>query len=361
MKSALNSSSNAWAKAIPAVGPGVTVASQTLRLPEGGGVVPAPFSHAAKEEGRFVYSVRVETVDGERDEADNIGSSAVIKVLSREKVRVLLVAGSPTWEFRLVQKLLARDKTMVVSCWLQTLDEERAQEGTRPISRLPVTRDELFWYDVVVLLFDPNPQEFDQPWIELLKQFVGEHAGGLLFMAGPKIGWLLTGPRTSEFQKLMPVSFGDVCALEVASLLTSNQRAWNAKLVQASADHPVLRFYGDRQQTVQRWDSLPGLFWSFPCKEPKPTAQVLLEHSDPTLRSVEGSRPLLVAGRYGAGNTLYVGFNGTCAGGGLANKPSFLTNFGCKPSVIWSKVARLRGVVAASCRPRAIVMKLATR
>jgi nucleotide-binding universal stress UspA family protein len=201
-----------------AVGPGVTVASQTLRLPEGGGVVPAPFSHAAKEEGRFVYSVRVESVDGERDEADNIGSSAVIKALSREKVRVLLVAGSPTWEFRLVQKLLARDKTMVVSCWLQTLDEERAQEGTRPISRLPVTRDELFWYDVV-LLFDPNPQEFDQPWIELLKQFLGEHAGGLLFMAGPKhSGRLLTGPRTSEFQKLMPVSFGDVGALEVASL-----------------------------------------------------------------------------------------------------------------------------------------------
>ena len=38
---------------------------------------------------------------------------------------------------------------------------------------------------------------------------------------------------------------------------------------------------------------------------------MLLEHSDPTLRSVEGSRPLLVAGRYGSGHTLYLGFNGT--------------------------------------------------
>ena len=100
-------------------------------------------------------------------------------MLSRERVRVLLVAGAPTWEYRLVQKLLARDKTIIVSCWLQTLDEERAQEGTRPITRLPVTKDELFYYDVV-LLFDPNPQEFDQAWIELLKQFVGEHSGGLL-------------------------------------------------------------------------------------------------------------------------------------------------------------------------------------
>ena len=38
---------------------------------------------------------------------------------------------------------------------------------------------------------------------------------------------------------------------------------------------------------------------------------MLVEHSDPTLRSVEGSRPLLVAGRYGSGHTLYLGFNGT--------------------------------------------------
>jgi hypothetical protein len=38
---------------------------------------------------------------------------------------------------------------------------------------------------------------------------------------------------------------------------------------------------------------------------------VLVEHSDPTLRSVEGSRPLMVAGRYGSGHTLYLGFNGT--------------------------------------------------
>ena len=80
---------------------------------------------------------------------------------------------------------LSRDKTIVVSCWLQTLDEERAQEGTRQITRLPITKEELFYYDVI-LMFDPNPQEFDQAWIELLKQFVGEHSGGLLFMAGPK-------------------------------------------------------------------------------------------------------------------------------------------------------------------------------
>ena len=181
----------------------------------------------------------------------------------------------------------------------------------RQITRLPITKEELFYYDVV-MLFDPNPQEFDAPWVELLKSFVGEHSGGLLFMTGPKhSGRMLTSPRTAEMQKLMPVSFGDVGALEVAALLSTNQRAWPLKVVAANADHPVMRFYPDRAETLQRWETLPGIFWSFPSQEPKPTATVLLEHSDPTLRSVEGSRPLLVAGRYGSGHTLYLGFNGT--------------------------------------------------
>lgn len=271
----------------------------------------ADFSHTPKESGRFVYTVRVEPVEDELTETDNQMTSAVVKVLSRERVRVLLVAGAPSWEYRLVQKLLARDKTMVVSCWLQTLDEERAQEGTRQITRLPVTREELFYYDVV-LLFDPNPQEFDQAWIELLKQFVGEHSGGLLFMAGPKhSGRLLTNARTAELGKLLPISFGDVGALEVAALLSTNQRAWPMKVVPANIDHPVMRFYPEREETLRRWETLPGIFWSFPSSDAKPTAQVLVEHSDPTLRSVEGSRPLMVAGRYGSGHTLYLGFNGT--------------------------------------------------
>jgi hypothetical protein len=294
-----------------AVGSGVVVQTVPVTLEKLGDRARASFSHTPKESGRFVYTVRVEPVEGELSDEDNQAASSVVKVLSRERVRVLLVAGAPSWEYRLVQKLLARDKTIVVSCWLQTLDEERAQEGTRQITRLPVTREELFYYDVV-LLFDPNPQEFDQAWIELLKQFVGEHSGGLLFMAGPKYsGRLLTNARTAEMGKLLPISFGDVGALEVAALLSTNQRAWPLKVVPANIDHPVMQFYPEREETLRRWETLPGIFWSFPSSDAKPTAQVLVEHSDPTLRSVEGSRPLMVAGRYGSGHTLYLGFNGT--------------------------------------------------
>jgi hypothetical protein len=294
-----------------AVGSGVVVQTVPVTIEKVGDRGRASFSHAPKETGRFVYSVRVEPLSDEKNVDDNQAASSIVQVLSRERVRVLLVAGAPSWEYRLVQKLLARDRTIVVSCWLQTLDEERAQEGTRQITQLPITKKDLFYYDVI-LLFDPNPQEFDQAWIELLKEFVGDHSGGLLFMAGPKYsGRLLTNARTAELGKLLPISFGDVGALEVAALLSTNQRAWPMKVVPANIDHPVMQFYPEREETLRRWETLPGIFWSFPSSDAKPTAQVLVEHSDPTLRSVEGSRPLMVAGRYGSGHTLYLGFNGT--------------------------------------------------
>jgi uncharacterized membrane protein len=290
---------------------GTVVARQSIAIPASGGRINCQFSHTVKEEGRYVYSVRVEPIDDEISEQDNQLDSQIAKVLSREKVRVLLVAGAPTWEFRMVEKLLQREKSMTVSCWLQTLDEGRAQEGSRPITHLPITKEELFWYDVV-LLFDPNPKEFDQEWMELLKQFVGEHAGGLLYMAGPKFSdAMLTNSRTSNFRDVLPVRFGDVGAMAVSSLLSTNSQSWPLKVAPTGMDHPVMTFYSDRQETLQRWETLPGIFWSFPSLEAKPTAQVLVEHSDPTLRSVEGSRPLMVSGRYGAGQVLYLGFNGT--------------------------------------------------
>jgi hypothetical protein len=97
--------------------------------------------------------------------------------------------------------------------------------------------------------------------------------------------------------------------------------------VPASADHPVMSFYQDRQTSLSRWENLPGIYWSFPALEVKPTAQVLVEHSDPALRRIEGSRPLLVTGRYGSANTMYAGFNGTWLWRRVGHNAEFFDRF----------------------------------
>jgi hypothetical protein len=304
----------------------VVVQSQSLTPPaEGRGQQTVRFSHTAPQAGEYVYEVRLSAPISDEEPQDNTAASNIVKVLSRERLRVLLIAGSPTWDYRLVQRLLSRDKTLTVSCWLQTLDESRPQEGTRPITHLPATKEELLYYDVVLLL-DPDPREFDTAWIDLLRQFIGEHAGGMLYMAGPKhTGRFLTEPRTAGIKDLVPVTFGDLDAAQAAALLATSSRAWPLIVAPRASDHPILRFFEDQDSSIRQWESLPGVYWSFPVESARPAAEVLLEHSDVSLRGRQGNRPLLVAGRYGGGHTLYMGFNDTwrwrrVAGGELFDK-----------------------------------------
>jgi len=309
------------------LGPEKIVASERLPLPEGGGRIRHSFSHTVKDPGNYVFSIRVPLLDNEQAEDDNQLASQVVRALDREKIRVLLIAGAPSWDYRMVQRLLLRDNTVTLSCWLQTLDLERPQEGNEPIAKLPSSIEEFNKFDVI-MLFDPNPNEFDEEWVNLLKRFASEHSGGVLYMSGPKFsGSFLTNARTGGVKDILPVRFGDVGATQVASLLQSNQEEWRMRIVPSYADHPVMTFYPDRQDNLSRWESLPGIFWSFPAQEPKPTAQVLLEHGDPTLRQIEGSRPLLVAGRYGSANTLYIGFNGTWRWRSVGRQAEFFDRF----------------------------------
>lgn len=269
------------------------------------------FAHTFDTPGVRSITVRARPLDDERNLIDNAPASPLrVKVLD-DKARVLIIAGTPNWEYRALTRLFLREPTIDLSCWLQSIDSERTQQGDTPIRELPTTQENLFEYDVVLML-DPDPREFDEAWIGLLKKFVREHSGGFLYMPGPMFsGQFLGGPRTSGIQELLPVGLGDVGDMEVMALLATNNREWPLQVVPANVDQPVMRFFADTQQSIEQWRMLPGVYWSFPAEGAKPGSRVLIEHSDPTLRKNESSRPLLVTGQFGSGRTVYLGFEGT--------------------------------------------------
>jgi hypothetical protein len=267
------------------------------------------FEHKPETDGNYVFAVRVEPMRGEVLESDNEKSTPV-KVLS-DKARVLLIAGAPSWEYRLVSTLLKRDRTTDVSCWLQSMDADMSQEGNTVIERLPDRREELFKYDVIVFL-DPDPSEFNEAWIEALKSFLTDHAGGVFWMAGPKFtARFVDSPRTSGIRGILPVTVGELTVLDVESLVMTHTTQWPMRVTPTGSDHVMMRLNPDPQINRAAWEAMPGVYWTFPARRAKPGSQVLLEHTDPRLRSSREPRPLLVAGRYGPGRTVFLGFNGT--------------------------------------------------
>ena len=288
-----------------------TVKTKAVEVPPNGGRIRVDFDHILSQPGKYIYTVQVSPLDNETETEDNARVSSVMEVID-EKVRVLLVSGLPSWDYQQVQRLLARDSSIALSCWLQSMDETRPQEGNPSITRLPRTAQELAEYNVVILM-DPNAEEFDAQWMENLKEFCKTKAGGVLFMAGPQFtSEFVTMNRLKSIHDLLPVRFGDIEFIDTVEVLTSAKgggKAGKMLVVNHNMDHPVMSFRADPAETLKIWNLMPGIFWNFPTLKPKATARVLLERGDQV--NSEGNQPLMVAGRYGAGSVLYMGFQGT--------------------------------------------------
>ena len=288
-----------------------TVKTKSVEVPPTGGRIRVDFDHILSRPGKYVYTVQVAPLEDETETEDNSEVSAVMEVID-EKVRVLLVSGLPSWDYQQVQRLLARDSSISLSCWLQSMDETRPQEGNPAITRLPRTPQELAEYNVVIMM-DPNAEEFDAQWMDNLKEFCKTKAGGVLFMAGPQFtSEFVTMNRLKSIHDLLPVRFGDIEFIDTIEVLTTAKgggKPGKMLVVNHNMDHPVMSFRADPAETLKIWNLMPGIYWNFPTLKPKATARVLLERGDQV--NSEGNQPLMVAGRYGAGSVLYMGFQGT--------------------------------------------------
>ena len=142
-------------------------------------------------------------------------------------------------------------------------DESRPQEGNLPISRLPRTIEELGQYNVI-LMMDPNPEEFDAQWIEALQLFCKNKAGGVLFMAGPQYtSEFVTLNRLKGIRDILPVRVGDMQFIDSADalMLTASSNKASMSLVRHNLDHPVLSFHSDPGENERRWAAMPGVYW----------------------------------------------------------------------------------------------------
>ncbi len=281
-----------------------------VAVPENGGRIRVDFGHTHPNPGRFVYTIRTPALEGETEINDNLKMSSELQVVD-EQVKVLLISGEPSWDYQQVQRLLQRDQTISLSCWLQSMDQTRPQEGNAPISRLPRSYEEMREYNVI-MMFDPNPTEFDHEWLDHLEEYTRK-AGGLLYVAGPQhSAEFLTMNRLKLMRKLLPVRFGDSDFIISTRALADANTPGAVKMmpVAHNMDHPVMSFRSDPGETMKVWAMMPGVFWSFPTVDPRPTARTLIEVPDPNREDTK-NQPLMVTGRFGSGSVMYVGFQGT--------------------------------------------------
>jgi hypothetical protein len=290
---------------------GREVAFQEIVVAEDGKPHAVSLKFKPENIGVLNYRVKVPVQPGETIEQDNT-ASAVVRVVD-QKAQVLVISGTPGKEFRYVKNFLIRDKTIAAHSWLQTADPEVTQDasdGLKPLTRLPYSEEDLFKYDVIVLI-DPNPMFFNPEWGKLLKRFVGEHGGGLIYIAGLIHTEDVLGNEKLGIAELLPVEIGRLQLTFQMRLDRANEIPWRLDLTPQGLDSPILKLENDPDENRKLWDDMPGIFWSQPIRATKPGGIALMTHSDPRLRMKEGPMPVMATQFYGVGRTLFIGFDST--------------------------------------------------
>ncbi len=264
-----------------------------------------------KKEGQFTLRVSLTPPEGEDFDEERHRVLRQVEVLG-ESLRVLLVAGGPSHEYRTLRTQLMRDRTMDLACWLLSADIDFPQDGNTPIKALPKSAEKVDEFDVVILmdvLHRPDTILVPREFIEELAKGVLERGMGLWWVMGEKSSARAAEPGAplKALVDLMPIvpDFSDPHRELGFSRYFKSQQAY--RLSKSGRGHRICRILEDETLNATLWEKLPGFHWSFPVARAKPAAQILIEHPDENLRMASGPRPLLAMQYVGAGRVLWSG------------------------------------------------------
>lgn len=276
---------------------GKTVASKPVRFDTQDDLKTVAFTFTPDQTGRFVYTVTVPTFP---DEAvtDNNSRSFVLKVI-RDRVRVLLVVGRPSWDERFLRGLLRQDANVdLVSFYiLRTLsDDPGVVSQERELSLIPFPMEEIFdtkldTFDVVIFqnFGYSDPQLSIAEYERNLEQYVKK--GGALAMIG---GDAVLGEGRANMPTLMQ-------ALPVEGAGPANLEPFKPRLTPEGLRHPVTAIGGGASSTEAAWAELPPIPGANLTRA-KPGATVLMDHP---FAMVDGKNaPLVSVWDYGRGRAM---------------------------------------------------------
>ncbi|MCY1001479.1 glutamine amidotransferase [Myxococcus sp. MISCRS1] len=275
---------------------GKTVATKTVRLETNDDVKPVSFTFTPDQTGRFVYTVSVPTFPDEAV-ADNNSRSFTLKVI-RDRVRVLLVVGRPSWDERYLRGLLKQDANVdLISFYiLRTLSDDPGTSNDRELSLIPFPMEEIFdtkldTFDVVIFqnFGHSDPSLSIAEYERNLERYI--HNGGAFVMIG---GDSVLGEGRATMPTLMD-------ALPVAAAGPANLDAFTARLTPEGLRHPVTAIGTGASSTEAAWGELPPIP-GINLTRARQGATVLLEH--PHLTSDGKNAPLVAVWDYGRGRAL---------------------------------------------------------
>lgn len=288
------------------VGDSAVLDERKVKLGKPGVPQTVRLSHRADKAGEYEYVVEVVSREGEANIDNNVLSRKI--AIREETIRVLLVQAGPSFEFRFLKQMLLRElnanqpadaKANGFRTVLQEADLDYVPTDKTAERVFPVSRDELFTYDVLIF-GDVNPALLSPSIMQNIYDFVTVRGGGVIFIAGPRYTPLAF--RDTPLAPLLPMNLDTVSVPDQDRIVTEEFRPRLTPLGRAS---PMMQLADDPAANEKLWQSgLAPIRWFASVPDLRPGVRVLAEH--PTART-DDNRPLpIIALQFvGAGKVVF--------------------------------------------------------
>jgi uncharacterized membrane protein len=169
------------------------------------------------------------------------------------------------------------------------------------LEKFPTKEKDLFKYHLVVL-GDIDSVNFSQDQMRMIKKYVGEEGGAVIFIPGRRFGpaeW-----NDTPLKEVLPVVIETQNAKPVTreqEIFKAVKRPVFAKRTEIGERHPLLYISENREETRLAWEKHLAIYAKMNVERAKPGVQVLLETREPN------PMPVIVYSRYGSGTVVFMG------------------------------------------------------
>jgi uncharacterized membrane protein len=280
-------------------GPPAVLASGVVHIQDGKGTIDLTVT--LERAGTHIVEVGIAPPSGDVIPAND--RRLVTFNVSRERVRVLHVAGHPTNDVRALRQWLKSDASVdVVAFFILRTPTSDVRAGYNDLALIPFPVDELFQdhlpsFDAIVLQdFDAQPYGLEK-YLENIRHYV--RSGGGLVMVGGQNSFVAGGYAGTPLAEVLPVA------------LDGSPRATSADtspfVPQWTPEGRTAPLLGPLRDVVG--DALPEMPGANVLGDARPGGVVLWSH--PTLKTASGAAmPVLAIGDEGDGRTIALGVDG---------------------------------------------------
>ena len=254
------------------------------------------------ELGRALYHVEIPVEEGDVVPANN--DRAFLVRVVRDDLRVLLVAGQPSWDQRFLRAFLERDPTTdLISFFILRQTADMTMADPDELALIPFPVDELFSehlgsFDVVLFQnFDYGPYEM-AIYLPRIRDYVMR--GGSFAMIGGPLSFTAAGYAETPIADVLPVEVLPRGTPERESVTTDR---FQPIVADGAEHHPLVTLLPDPSANGEAWAALAPMIGVNVVRATTHDGQVLLRH--PTQHAPSGEPlPVLVSGAAGRGRVV---------------------------------------------------------